>query len=104
MAPEWQSGRFIERWLKEHNPETELDVEAALDALIKMPSACKTPLGAVGYSRGGYYALRLAAKRGKDIAAVDLCRTHAKIPARQKATRCLMSHQKLAPSRHRGYL
>ena len=80
MAPEWQSGRFIERWPKEHNPETELDVEAALDALRKMPSACKTPVGVVGYSRGGYYALRLAAKRGKDIAAVASYAGHMQNP------------------------
>lgn len=80
LAPEWQSGRFIEGWPKEHNPETELDVEAALDALKKLPEACKTPVGVVGYSRGGYYALRLAAKRGKDIAAVASYAGHMQNP------------------------
>lgn len=80
MAPDWQSGRFIERWPKEHLPETELDVEAALDALKTMPSACKTPVGVVGYSRGGYYALRLAAKRAKDIAAVATYAGHMQNP------------------------
>lgn len=80
LAPEWQSGRFIERWPKEHNPETELDVEAALDALKKFPNACKMPVGVVGYSRGGYYALRLAAKRGKDIAAVATYAGHMQNP------------------------
>lgn len=80
VAPEWQSGRFIERWPKEHNPETELDVEAAFDALRKMPEACKSPAGVVAYSRGGYYALRLAAKRGADIAAVASYAGHMQNP------------------------
>lgn len=31
VAPEWQSGRMIERWPCEHDPATELDVEAGLD-------------------------------------------------------------------------
>jgi len=66
LAPDWQSGRFIERWPSEHNPATENDVEAALNALQKLPDACKIPVGYVGYSRGGYYSIRLAAKRGKD--------------------------------------
>lgn len=70
VMPDWQSGRMIERWPAEHNPETELDVEAAMDYLMKHPKACKQPVGIVGQSRGPYYAIRLAAKRPKDIAAI----------------------------------
>jgi carboxymethylenebutenolidase len=70
VAPDWQSGRMIERWPSEHNPETETDVEAALDYLMQHPDACKMPVGLVGQSRGPYYAIRLAAKRGEDIAAI----------------------------------
>lgn len=70
VMPDWQSGRMIERWPSEHNPETELDVEAGLDYLMRLPEACKGPVGIVGQSRGPYYALRLAAKRGQDIAAI----------------------------------
>ncbi len=70
VMPDWQSGRMIERWPSEHNPETELDVEAAMDFLMKHPRACKMPIGIVGQSRGPYYAIRLAAKRPKDIAAI----------------------------------
>jgi carboxymethylenebutenolidase len=70
VMPDWQSGRMIERWPSEHNPDTELDVEAAMDFLMKHPSACKIPVGIVGQSRGPYYAIRLAAKRGQDIAAI----------------------------------
>jgi carboxymethylenebutenolidase len=70
VAPDWQSGRFIERWPSAHNPETEMDVEAGLDYLMSLPNACKQPVGIVGLSRGPYYAIRLAAKRGPDIAAI----------------------------------
>jgi carboxymethylenebutenolidase len=70
VAPDWQSGRFIERWPSAHNPETELDVEAGLDYLKSLPNACKQPVGVVGLSRGPYYAIRLAAKRGADLAAI----------------------------------
>jgi len=70
VAPDWQSGRFIERWPSAHNPETEMDVEAGLDYLKSLPNACKGKVGIVGLSRGPYYAIRLAAKRGPDIAAI----------------------------------
>ena len=70
VAPDWQSGRFIERWPSAHNPETELDVEAGLDYLKSLPDACKGKAGVVGLSRGPYYAIRLAAKRGDDVAAI----------------------------------
>lgn len=70
VAPDWQSGRMIERWPSAHNPETELDVEAGLDFARAHPQACKTPVGLVGQSRGPYYAIRLAARRGADIAAI----------------------------------
>lgn len=70
VMPDWQSGRMIERWPAEHNPETEIDVEAAMDYLMQLPNACKQPVGIVALSRGPYYSIRLAAKRGKDIAAI----------------------------------
>jgi carboxymethylenebutenolidase len=70
VMPDWQSGRMIERWPSEHNPETEMDVEAGLDYLQSLPNACKIPVGIIGQSRGPYYAIRLAAKRGPDIAAI----------------------------------
>ena len=80
VAPDWQSGRFIERWPRHHDPATEDDVEAALDALLARPEACKGPAGVVGYSRGGYYAIRLAAKRPKDIAAIAAYAGHMQNP------------------------
>jgi carboxymethylenebutenolidase len=80
VAPDWQSGRMIERWPREHDPETELDVEAALDHLLSLPEACKGRVGVVGYSRGGYYALRLAARRGQDLAAIATYAGHMQNP------------------------
>lgn len=80
MAPDWQSGRFIERWPATHNPATEDDVEAALDKLISRTDACHIPVGIVGYSRGGYFSIRLAAKRGKDIAAIANYAGHMQNP------------------------
>ncbi len=68
--PDWQAGRMIERWPSEHDPGSEADVEAALDHLMRHPQACRMPVGIVGQSRGPYYAIRLAAKRGADIAAI----------------------------------
>ena len=69
-APDWQTGRMIERWPSEHNPATETDVETSLDYLLSLAEACKQPVGIVALSRGPYYAIRLAAKRGQDIAAI----------------------------------
>ncbi len=70
VMPDWQSGRMIERWPSEHDPATEQDVGKALDFLLAHPKACRMPAGIVGQSRGPYYALRLAAARGKDLAAI----------------------------------
>ena len=70
LAPDWQAGSMIERWPDRHHPESEADVEAALVSLMARPDVCKGPVGVVGVSRGPYYAIRLAAKRPQDIAAI----------------------------------
>lgn len=80
LAPDWQSGHFIERWPDRHYPETEVDVEAALDVLLKRPDVCRMPAGVVGVSRGGYYALRLAAKRPEAVAAIATWYGHFQNP------------------------
>ena len=80
VMPDWQSGRMIERWPSAHDPDTEGDVEAALDFLIKHPQACRMPVGIVAQSRGLYYAIRLAAKRGRDIAAIASYYGHMQNP------------------------
>ncbi|PKO71110.1 MAG: dienelactone hydrolase [Betaproteobacteria bacterium HGW-Betaproteobacteria-14] len=80
LAPDWQSGHFIERWPDRHYPETEADVEAALDTLLLRADACRMPAGIVGVSRGGYYALRLAAKRPEAVAAMATYYGHFQNP------------------------
>lgn len=80
LAPDWQGGRMIERWPSAHDPATENDVEAGLNALMALPESCRMPVGVVGYSRGGYYSIRLAAKRGKDIAAIAAYAGHMQNP------------------------
>ena len=70
LAPDWQQGNMIERWPDRHYPETEADVEAGLNALLARNDVCKGPVGVVGVSRGPYFAIRLAAKRPQDIAAI----------------------------------
>ncbi len=80
VAPDWQSGRMIERWPAEHDPATEKDVEVGLDYLMNLPEACKQAVGIVAQSRGPYYAIRLADKRGKDIAAIVSYYGHMQSP------------------------
>jgi carboxymethylenebutenolidase len=70
LAPDWQKANMIERWPDRHHPESEVDVEAGLNALLARKDVCKGPVGIVALSRGPYYAIRLAAKRPQDIAAI----------------------------------
>jgi len=70
LAPDWLAGNMLERWPDRHYPETESDVEAALDALLARRDVCKQPVGIVAKSRGPYFAIRLAAKRPRDIAVL----------------------------------
>lgn len=80
VMPDWQAGRMIERWPSEHDPATEDDVALAFDYLLKHPQACRMPAGIVAQSRGPYYAIRLAAKRGADIAAIASYYGHMQNP------------------------
>lgn len=70
LAPDWLAGNMLERWPDRHYPETESDVEAALDALLARRDVCKGPVGIVAKSRGPYFAIRLAAKRPEDISVL----------------------------------
>lgn len=70
LAPDWLASNMIERWPDRHYPESELDVEAALGALLARNDVCRGPVGIVAKSRGPYFAIRLAAKRPADVAAI----------------------------------
>ncbi len=80
LAPDWQKANMIERWPDRHYPESEDDVEAALDALLARKDVCKGPVGVVAVSRGPYFAIRLAAKRPQDIAAIVSYYGHSQNP------------------------
>jgi carboxymethylenebutenolidase len=61
LAPDWQTGRFIEPWPIPHDPATERDVALGLDALARHARARRGERRILyGYSRGGYYAVRIA--------------------------------------------
>ena len=70
LAPDWLAANMIERWPDRHHPESEVDVEAGLNALMARGDVCKGPVGIVAVSRGPYFAIRLAAKRPADVAAI----------------------------------
>ena len=69
LAPDYHSPRFIPAWPVEHDPETERDVELALDYLKTVPEARSDRVCVVGISRGGYHAVLLAARR-KEVACI----------------------------------
>jgi len=69
IAPDYHSPRFIVAWPETHDPETERDVELALDALKKVPEVRSDRVCVVGISRGGYHAVLLAARR-KEVACI----------------------------------
>jgi len=69
MAPDYHSPRFIPDCPIEHAPAAERDVELAIDALKKIPEVRSDRLCVAGFSRGGYHAMLLAARRS-EIACV----------------------------------
>lgn len=69
IAPDYHSPRFITAWPIEHDPATEKDVELAIDALKKIPEVRAERICVAGFSRGGYHAVLLAARR-KEVACV----------------------------------
>lgn len=86
LAPDWQTGRFIEPWPVPHDAATELDVALALDEVKKLKRVRPSEKRAIfGYSRGGYYALRIAAgsvepRYADDIACVVTIAGHFQNP------------------------
>lgn len=69
LAPDYHSPRFIPTWPESHDPETEKDVELALDFLKTVRAVRADKVCVVGVSRGGYHAILLAAKR-REVACV----------------------------------
>ncbi|MEW5727861.1 MAG: dienelactone hydrolase family protein [Pseudomonadota bacterium] len=62
LAPDWLNARFLEPWPVPHDYATEWDAAQGLAHLDTMTAARKgEKRGLFGYSRGGYYATRIAA-------------------------------------------
>ena len=69
LAPDYHSPRFISTCPERHDPETEKDVELALDYLKTVREVRGDRVCVVGISRGGYHAILLAARR-KEVACI----------------------------------
>ncbi len=70
LAPDVYAARFIDPRPIEHLEETEGDVNAAVDVLLKLPDVSTTKICVYSHTRGGYYTLMVATKfrrQKKDI-------------------------------------
>jgi carboxymethylenebutenolidase len=65
IAPDYHTGRLIPDSPIPHDPETETDVERALDFLKTLPGVRADRVVAVGLSRGGYHAALLGVRRSE---------------------------------------
>ncbi len=71
LAPDVYTARFIEKLPLEHMEETEGDVNAGVDMLLKQPDISTSKACLYSHTRGGFYALKTAVKfkrQEKDIA------------------------------------
>lgn len=64
-APDLYTGRFISRFPIEHDYALEDDLNAGLDALLKLPDIAGKKVCAYSHTRGGYYTLKLAVTKGR---------------------------------------
>jgi carboxymethylenebutenolidase len=64
-APDLYTGRFISRYPIEHDYALEDDLDAGLDAFLKLPDVSGKKVCAYSHTRGGYYSLKLAVAKGR---------------------------------------
>ena len=64
-APDLYTGRFIPKNPIEHDYVLEDDLNAGLDALLKLPDIQGKKVCAYSHTRGGYYTLKLAVTKGR---------------------------------------
>jgi len=71
LAPDVYAARFIDPRPIKHDYATEGDVNAGLDALLKLPDVSTSRACLYSHTRGGYYTLKVAVtfKRQDDAAA-----------------------------------
>jgi carboxymethylenebutenolidase len=67
FAPDLYTGRFIEQFPITHDYAVEGDLEKGLDDLLKLPDLNGKRVCSVGVSRGGYYTLKLAVTRKRQV-------------------------------------
>jgi len=60
FAPDVYAGRFMEPFPYEHDYKLEGDVNAGVDALMKLPDISNDKTCLVSHTRGGYYTLKVA--------------------------------------------
>ncbi len=64
-APDLYTGRFIPRFPIEHDEVIEDDLNAGLDAFLRLPDLSGRKVCAYSHTRGGYYTLKLAVTKGR---------------------------------------
>jgi len=67
LAPDVYDARFIEIFPLAHDPATEGDVNAGVDFLLAQPDVEGSKICLYSHTRGGYYTLRVAVDRGRQI-------------------------------------
>lgn len=70
LAPNAYAARFIAPMPIAHDPETELDFGAGLDALLARPEVSTTKACIVSHTRGGYVSLKIAVTQGRQANAL----------------------------------
>jgi carboxymethylenebutenolidase len=65
LAPDLYAARMIETMPVRHDPATVGDLEAGVDALLRLPDVATSKLCLASHTRGGYYALKVAVSRGR---------------------------------------
>ena len=64
-APDLYTARFIPKNPNEHDYVLEDDINAGLDAFLKLPDIQGKKVCAYSHTRGGYYTLKLAVTKGR---------------------------------------
>lgn len=67
LAPDIYSGNFMEPFPYEHDYALEDDVNHGLDALFKLPGVINRKTCLVSHTRGGYYTLKVAVTKGRQL-------------------------------------
>ena len=71
LAPDVFEARFIDKFPLQHKYETEGDVNAGVDFLLKQPGVSTSKICLYSHTRGGYYTLKVAVtfkRQAKDVA------------------------------------